>query len=209
MVKISKKTATALIIISGVCIVLGAKHFILNLKPGPEKSDASKMKGNENAPIQIVEHIDFQCPACAAGSKYLKEIMQEHPQEIHLELKNFPLISFHKHSLLSASYAECAARQDKFWAYHDILIEYQPQWRELENVTEIFDLMADKVGLDKAKLADCLKDKSVEEAIMAQRKQGDQLGIKSTPTYFVNGEMLVGAKDLAAKITELLKNVKK
>ncbi len=208
MFKLSKNTATVLIVLSGICIVLGTKHLILNSGPGPAKNNFAKVKGNNNAPIQITEYIDFQCPACAAGAKYLKEMMQQYPNAIRLQLKYFPLISIHKHALLSAHYAECAARQNKFWEFQDLLIEYQPQWHELEKTDEIFDLMGQKVGLDANVLKDCLNDKSVEDLILNQRKEGEQLGIKSTPTYFIDKQMIVGSKDLAAKITEMLKNVK-
>jgi len=207
--KISKQVATIFIIISSVALVLGAKALIFNLRPDPESEDRIKVKGPKSAPITIVEFIDFQCPACATGSKYLRDFMKTHPEQIRLEMKYFPLTSIHKHAMASSKLAECASKQDKFWAVHDLLIDYQSQWKALDDPSPVFDIIIEKVDLDTDILEVCLEDLSIDSAILADQEKGKSLGVRSTPSYFVNKEMVVGLKELVSKINKLLKEVEK
>jgi len=155
----------------------------------------ARSKGNRQAPIQIVEHIDFQCPACAYGAKLLKEFMQKNPDQVFLQLHHFPL-AMHKHAITASIYAECAARQKKFWEFHDLLIENQDQWKSMEDARPAFQSFAEQVGLKSNALNKCIADPATEAAILQERTLGTERGIKSTPTYFVNGEMTVGATSL-------------
>jgi len=163
-----------------------------------------RVKGNEKAPLKITEFIDFQCPACARGSIYLKKLIQDHPDLIRLELKYFPL-RMHKHGELSSFYAECAARQGLFWPMHDLLIERQDQWKDLANAEPVFKAMTQQIKLETQKLESCLKDEAVTKVIQTHKDEGGVLGVRSTPTYFVNGEMVVGSNNLTDKINAFLK----
>ena len=110
MKKRSKKFTAVLVLIFCIAIVYGLKAVIGLSAKGESTQAYGKVKGDKNAPVKITEFIDFQCPACAQGAKYLKEEIQRHPELIRLQIKHFPL-KMHRHGLLSAQYAECAAQQ--------------------------------------------------------------------------------------------------
>lgn len=202
----SKLTITIAVIIFAIAIVLSTKFLSRFFASSQLTPAALRVKGNPQAPIRITEFIDFQCPACAQGARYLAQLMTEHPTAIHLELKYFPLPS-HRHGLASARYAECAARQEKFWPFHDRLIERQANWSRLVDATPAFMLIAQEVGLDADRLGACLKDASIDSFITQNHDEGNRRGVKSTPTYYVNGKMVVGSKLLESELGSLLATI--
>jgi len=207
MSKMSKKSVSIIVMIIAVAMVYCFKAFLAPQWIGSTKESPARIKGSKNAPVKIVEFIDFQCPACANGAKYLKQFMEDHPGQIHLEMKYFPL-SMHAHAFMSSRYAQCAAYQGKFWLFHDALIDRQSQWSRMINAQPAFDIMANEVALNPRKLEACLKDSKTDEAVNQDKIEGQALGIKSTPTYFINGEMIVGTKSLKAGIIRLLEESK-
>lgn len=203
MFRISKKTATFLILSISIGLIFGLRFCFSAIKSPSQDQSLAKVKGKEDAPIQIVEFIDFQCPACAKGAKHLKKIIEDNSDKIRLELKYYPL-SVHQHGLLSAQYAECAARQDKFWVFQDYLIDKQKYWEKLKDVKPTFELFAEWSQLDPKDLKNCLEDKSVEDVVSKDKAEGKILGVKSTPTYFINDKMFVGFDQLEAELKRLL-----
>lgn len=202
---LTKKTASILVIIISVVIVLGTKFFLGQFAADVTASASAKVKGKEDAPIQIIEFIDFQCPACAHGAAYLKEVTEKYPDAIRVEVKHYPL-AMHRHGYLSSRYAECAARQGKFWDFQDRLLARQSNWQRLIDPVPAFLQIAQDAHMDKKELESCIKnDESVNKMITKNRAEGRALGIKSTPTYFVNKKMVVGSKSLETDIGELLK----
>ena len=201
----SKKIVSLIVVLFAVGIISGLKAFLNFSQREGRAGNLVRSKGALHAPVRIVEFIDFQCPACAQGAVYLKKFMEEHPGTVRLEMKYFPL-SGHQHSFMSSRYAECAARQKKFWSFHDILIERQDQWKGMVNAMSAFDQMAGELGLDRQRLDQCLHDEKTEQIIQKDKEEGTSLGIQSTPTYFVNGKMVVGMKSLAVELEALLKS---
>jgi len=204
-INISKPAATVLVIISCV-VTVQITAFVLSYFRGTSaaKSVLARSKGNPKADLKITEYIDFQCPACARGAKTLHEVTEKYPAKIYLEIKYFPLDHSHQHAMVSALYAECTARQDKFWLFVDILLEKQGLWAQLTNAEPMFREIAQAVQVDLDQLNSCLVDKGVEEAIFKERDFGKSLGIKSTPTYFINGKMVVGTKSLQEELDKHL-----
>jgi len=182
-----------------IAVVYGVRFFIQSSQSQLGVSESVRVKGESAAPLQVTEFIDFQCPACASGAKYLKKFMEEHPSAVHLEMKYYPL-KMHKHAFLSARYAECAGQQGKFWPFHDYMIKQQKQWSQLEEAKEAFDFIAQKVNLDFGKLERCLEDEELMKIIQKDKEEGKVLGVRSTPTYFINGEIVVGTKMLKEKL---------
>ena len=201
MAKKSKSLVTVGIIVLCVAAVLGFK-FYLDSKGAASQGPQARVKGNPQADIKIVEYIDFECPACAEGAKYLKKYMEEHPDDIYLEMKYFPL-GMHKHAILASTYAECAARQQKFWPVHDLLIERQRQWKRLEDAEPAFKVIAEDAQLDLAQLQVCIENPDVQTVISKDRSEGDVMRIQSTPTYFINGQRVVGYQNLMKEILAL------
>ena len=203
MAQKSKKTITLLIIFIGIAVVFGAKIYFGSSKDHSMSGSFAKIKGSNDAPVKVTEFIDFQCPACAFGAKYLKEVMQRHPELIRLQLKHFPL-QMHKHGFLSAQYAECSAEQGKFWQMHDLLLARQNNWKRLDDPRPAFDQMISEAGIDAKAIKECVGSGRADRIIERNRTEGGNRKIRSTPTYFVNGKMVVGKKSLELEINRYL-----
>jgi protein-disulfide isomerase len=201
--KASKTKVTIMIALALVASVIAFKFFQQYFSPALEEVLNPRVKGNENAPIKIAEYIDLQCPACAQGAKILKTLMEDHPDAIRLELHYYPL-SNHKHGFLSATYAECAARQGKLWMFVELILENQSKWATTMNPVSIFENYAKTAGVDLRKLDSCLEDPNVSKFIAQSKTEGDIKKVKSTPTYFINGEMMVGSRTLQATLEKLI-----
>ncbi|MBF0489210.1 MAG: thioredoxin domain-containing protein [Candidatus Omnitrophica bacterium] len=196
---LSKKNLTVLIIISVVAVVLIVKWIQFNSAVVIDPV-AARTKGPQTAKINIVEFIDFECPACAYGAGKLKEYIEAHPGDIRLEVKYYPLMNIHHHALQVASYVECSARQGKFWPFFDPLMAQQAQWSPLVNAEGIFDQLAKGAGMDMGKLKTCLSLEDVSKTIMSEKNMGRSLSVQSTPTYFINKKMVVGGKSLVDEL---------
>ena len=203
MPKKSKKIIAVIILIVCVAIVYTIKAVIGPSVMGFSTQVDGKTKGYKNAPVKITEFIDFQCPACAVGAKYLEEQIQSYPELIRLQIKHYPL-EMHIHGLLSAQYAECANQQEKFWSFHDLLFSRQSNWARLVNAKQAFDQIAHEVGLNVDNLSACLQDKKITEIIARNKTEGAARGVRSTPSYFVNGKLIVGKQSLELEIQKYL-----
>ncbi len=164
----------------------------------------TKGKGPVDAPIQIHEYSDFQCPACMKVIPVLNDLMTNYPNQIYLLFHHFPLES-HNLSLIAHQAAECAANQNQFWPYHDELYAQQPKWALLPDPTEEFLRYAQKAGLDLDIFAKCLADPSVKRRVLAEKAESERLRISSTPTFFINGERVLGAVELKIKGDVIIK----
>ena len=196
------KQRSAIILVVGVTVVVVAVKIFLSISARPIDPALMRAKGDPKAKVQIIEFIDFQCPACAAGALKLKEYFAGHPDDIHVAMKYFPLIAAHKHAMTSSMYTECAARQGKFWALHDILVERQAQWSPLISAEGMFTQFAREAGMDEKALRSCLASGDLEQSIMQDRDLGRSLGVQSTPTYFINNKMVVGSKSLVDELDQ-------
>lgn len=181
--------------------IMGVKAF--QGMSSTASGNTEHIKGNSSASIQIVEYMDFQCPACVFGAKMVKEYVEKHPDKIGLKLKHFPL-RMHQHAETAAIYTECAGRQNKFWEFHDMLVNGHALWSKSTLVTSHFQGFAKKLNLNLDKLAVCIEKDEIRQKIRDDQSDGNALGIRSTPTYFVNEERLVGPKSLKLKLDELL-----
>lgn len=144
--------------------------------------------GDKNAPVQIVEFADFQCPYCRAAEGSIKQVRQQYGNKVRLVYMDFPL-GFHPHALDASMAARCANEQGKFWPYHDALLADQSK-------LDLSDLRttAAKLGLDTASFNHCLDSKKYRAAVISDRDQGTKLGLTGTPTFFLNGRELSGAQ---------------
>ena len=87
------------------------------------------VKGNKDAPITIVEYLDFECEACGAYYPVVKRLSEEYKDEVKFVVRYFPLPG-HKNSMTSALAVEAAGKQGKYWEMHNILFENQRDWGE-------------------------------------------------------------------------------
>jgi len=201
----NKLLSTLVIVLVLVGVLVGVKHFL-----APKKAvinlQMARAKGNPDARVKIVEFVDFQCPACAYGIKYLKTFFDQHPNDLYLQVRYFPLTNMHHHAMISALYSECASRQGKFWELDDLMIPDQSQWAQLINPEPVFQSMAVQVGINMDQLNTCLASDDARRVINDEKSLGQTLGIVSTPTYFINNKMVVGTKSLQDELKTYFPN---
>jgi protein-disulfide isomerase len=149
-------------------------------------------KGPADAPIQIVEFSDFQCPFCARAGATLQQIADKYGDQVQIFFRDFPL-PFHNRAQAAAEAAQCANEQGKFWEYHDLLFTKQ---NALEN--DQLKQYAAELGLDATKFAACLDQGSFAQAVKNDHIEGGKLGVSGTPAFFINGRFLSGAQPYEA-----------
>jgi protein-disulfide isomerase len=155
------------------------------------------VRGPADAAITLVEFSDFECAYCAKAFRDLRDLERRHAGSIRVEFRHFPLdphcnpnipSRVHRSACLAAIAAECAARFGRFWEYHDRLFADQNRLGRDGLVATAADL-----GIDPAAFTACLDDPEPRTRVLADAAVGARLGVKSTPTLFINGRTVEGA----------------
>lgn len=146
--------------------------------------------GGKDAKVTIVEFSDFQCPFCAKGADVLKELKKKYGNKIKVAFKNFPL-PFHNHAEKAAVAGLCANEQssDLFWKMHDAMFANQDALN-----TEGLKATAKKIGLKMDQFEKCLSEDKYLAQAKADMEEGRKIKVKSTPTFFINGQLINGAQ---------------
>lgn len=152
---------------------------------------SSPVKGDSNAPITIVEFSDFECPFCKRGTDTAKKIMEMYPGKVKLVFKHAPL-PFHQSATPAAKASIAAAKQGKFWEYHDVLFSSQGQLAPDVNA-EFYVKTAKDLGLNVDKFKADLKGEDIEKTLKSDQAEGQKLSVQGTPAFFVNGVAVRGA----------------
>ncbi len=149
----------------------------------------SPFLGDKNAKITIVAYSDFQCPFSKKGSEILKELRDSYGDKVKIVHKDFPL-PFHNKAKEMAQGALCANEQSNkfFWNFYYKLFENQ--------MVPSLDDISKEVGLNQEKFSKCINSKKYEGKIDEEIKEAIKLGIKSTPTFFINGKIINGAHNI-------------
>ena len=161
----------------------------------------SKIRGNEKAPVTIVEFSDFQCPYCSKLQSTLKEALKAYPDDARLVFKDFPL-SFHKQAKNAAKASHAAGEQGKYWEMHDLIFENYNKLTE-----DKFEEFANKLKLDMSKFTADYSSTKYDKQIQQDINTGRSVGVSGTPTLFVNGKRMRGRSldDLKAAIEGYIK----
>ncbi len=151
----------------------------------------SPYEGKKNAPVTMIECSDFQCPFCARFFNDTQTELRKNEikdGKVKLVFKNFPL-PFHQYAEKAAEAAECANKQGKFWQMHDLLFSSGGRL-DIDSLKSY----AKKIGLDQGKFDHCLDSGETAGMVSADKAQCAAAGVQGTPTFFINGKMLVGAQ---------------
>jgi len=144
-------------------------------------TDKDHTQGLPDAAIELVVYCDFECPFCKKADEIVKEILKELEGSVSYVFRHFPL-SMHPHATHAAVAAEIAATQDKFWEMNDILFENQ------KFLDDSYLLQYAKIiGLDTYQFEKGFDQESFYEKVKADYESGEENGVDSTPTFFVNG----------------------
>ncbi len=151
------------------------------------------LKGPREAKITVVEYSDFQCPYCKQASDMLPALTKKYKDKIKVVFKQFPLPN-HDWAKPASVASLCAYEQgnDKFWKVHDLIFKHQKEIT-LENSNDKFKKFAKQSGLNSDKFSKCLKSDAVAKRVDQEIDEGNQIGVRSTPTFIVDGIIVSGA----------------
>ena len=153
--------------------------------------------GPANAPVHLEEFGDFECPPCGMFHPILEQMHEEFGDKLRITFREFPLVPTHQHALAAASAAEAAGIQGKFWEMHDLIYEHQNDWKTQFDVRPVFEGYAKQIGIDVERYKRDVGGDLVAQRIFQDGKRGHSLGVKGTPTVFINGRE-VSFEDLPA-----------
>lgn len=149
--------------------------------------------GPDDAPITIVEFSDFQCPFCRRfHDETYQALLDAYPNQIRFVYRNLPLTSIHPAAMPSAIASLCANDQNAYWEYHEKLFSSET----LDEPT--FIQYATDLNLNVDEFTACLSSGKHDEFIQQDMDFSINLGVQSTPTFFVNGLAIVGAQPLSS-----------
>lgn len=194
--------ATLIAVAVAVALVLAAiVYALVNQDPTPSADNGGETpsvtrssshvldEGGDGA-VTVVEFLDFECEACGAFYPIVEDLREQFAGEITYVVRYFPLPG-HTNSTNAALAAEAAAAQGRFEDMYNRLFETQAQWGEAqESRADVFRGFAEELGLDMAAYDKAVADPATLLRVELDLKEGQGLGVSSTPTFFVDGEML-------------------
>jgi protein-disulfide isomerase len=142
----------------------------------------SAVRGPANAPVTIVEFADYECPFCARNVPLVNQLLEAYPDKLNFVYKEFPLTSIHRNALGASKAAIAAQNQGKYWEMHDLLFE---NFQKLG--ADDLPAHAAKVGLDVERWKKDMESEAVDKRVQEDLRLGRAVGVRGTPTMFVNG----------------------
>lgn len=166
--------------------------------------DHSPIKGDKNAPITIVEFLDPECEACRSMHPIVQQLLTEYNGKIKVVIR---YMLFHGNSRLAAVSLEEARDQGKYDQALDILFEKQPEWADHANPrADLIPTFLQQAGVNVEKFDSSLLVTKHGQKVDMDHSDGTALGVRQTPTFFVDGEKLpsIGYQPLKEAIEDAL-----
>lgn len=156
---------------------------------GMDDAKSIHILGNPDAPVTLEEFGDFQCPPCGMLSGPINQLEQDFRPRLRVIFRHFPL-AMHQHAREAALASEAAGQQGRFWQMHDVLYREQAVWSKAADVRPLFDAYAGLLGLKIDRFKKDMESDEVKRRVTADQEQGTALGVKITPTVFINNRAL-------------------
>ncbi len=162
----------------------------ISLEPPRQKVAAADgaARGPANAPIELIEFSDFQCPYCFNANPTVQHVLSAYGDRIRFVYRHYPLPS-HPNARPAAEASQCAAEQGQFWQYHDRLFADQGKLAD-----DDLKQSAAALGLDAGRFNACFDSHKYKARVEADMQAGNEAGVNGTPAFFINGRMLSGAQ---------------
>ena len=167
-------------------IIPFGKHPFESAKLELQKKATGPARGPTNAPVNVVEFSDLQCPHCKEANPTIERLVEDDP-DVHFVFQNFPL-PMHNWAQKAAAYADCTAKfsSDAFWKFIASVYEAQAEITA-ENADQKLTELADKAGVKGPDVAACSTQNDTQARVEASISLGKSLDVNSTPTLFING----------------------
>jgi protein-disulfide isomerase len=152
--------------------------------------DDDPVYGRDDAPVTLIEFSDYECPYCQKWhAEVLPRLMETYPEQVRFVFRDFPLSSIHSNAAPAAEAANCAGDQGSYWEYNSLLFQ-----RTLGLGSEALTSYAAQLNLDAVKFKECVDSRRHQAEVEADYEFAANFGIRSTPTFFINGLAVVGAQ---------------
>ncbi len=164
--------------------------------PFSPKIDAkTRIRGDKDAPITLVEYSDFECPYCGKGFRVVEKLRDQYGKKLRFIYKNMPLVNLHPQAMPAARWLEAVAIQspEKAWLFHDQMFENQEKLGDAKTADEFFHKTVKDLGLDDKKAEKDAASAAVQAKIDADSKEAQEFGFTGTPGFLVNGVAVRGA----------------
>jgi len=158
--------------------------------------------GPADAPIQIVEFADFECPGCRVLYARMHEILKKYEGKYRFVFRNYPLDQecnpsirqeFHRYACLAASYTRCAGEQGRFWQALDFVFT-DPVMTDERTTFDVRGFLVDQVsqtlGLDREAMDECMTSRRYYQKLQRDIEEGNRVGLQSTPSVWINGKLV-------------------
>ncbi|MCO6452533.1 MAG: thioredoxin domain-containing protein [Caldilineales bacterium] len=193
------------VIVAGVVLILGLVWWSnrpqpieltdVNTEQAPG-ADGLAWGGPEGAPVVLVDFSDFQCQFCGRhATETVPDLMARYGDNPNFRYEYRPFVLFAGSvSQNAAEAAVCAAEQNRFWPYHDVLFSNQGAEASGVFTDDNLRAMAEAVGMDMGAFNDCYRSGVAKRTVNDAVSEGRRLGVTSTPSFFLNGELISGAQ---------------
>jgi protein-disulfide isomerase len=215
---ITRRAFTAALSLTGLAALAGLSPLrLITEAMAQNAADVAKPQslpdmaiGPANATVTVTEYASMTCPHCANFNETVFPKLKSEfidSGKVRYVFREFPLDI---KAAAGAMLARCIAKDDapKYFAVIDLLFRQQNEW-VMKNTTETLTRIGKQAGLSQQQVEECLKDQALLEKIAADQKYANEvLKVNSTPTFFINGEMLKGETsfdEFSKRINSLLK----
>ncbi|HKP49796.1 MAG TPA: thioredoxin domain-containing protein [Gemmatimonadales bacterium] len=174
----------------------------VTIQPSDTSGFHGYVKGSKDAPVEITEFADYQCPFCQTFATLQMPTIEDrliNSGRLRWRYRDFPLQQ-HQFSRLAAHSAACADEQGKYWAQHEQIYQGQSEWAAARDAGPFFRNYARTAGLDLGRYDSCMKSGKYAGRIQASYNEGVQLGVSSTPTLLIGNRLYRGRLDSDAII---------
>jgi len=161
----------------------------------PKIDDKTRVRGDKDAPITLVEYSDFECPYCQKGFQIVEALKEKYGKRMRFIYKHMPLVNLHPQAMPAARWQEAVALQspEKAWDFHDTMFKNQEKLGDAKTADEFFHQTVKDMGLDVKKAEKDASSQAVQDKIDADSKEGAEFGFTGTPGFLVNGVAVRGA----------------
>jgi protein-disulfide isomerase len=152
----------------------------------PPVSAQDRLLGKPDAPVTIIEYGSLTCPHCAEFDRVTMPEIKKNWIDTGKARLVFRLFPLNKLDVHAAMLAECVP-PERYFAFIDIVYQSQAEWMQASDPQQALGNIARLAGLGEDKIRRCLADKSIQDAVVATAFAAQQIGVDSTPTFFING----------------------
>ena len=197
------RIALGLIVIAGVVFLgyryLGGTPVSIPANVVVTTADTAGFRGyvigDANAPVEITEYADYQCPGCANFDQVQWPVVVNtliKTGKVRWRYRDFPLDNLHSHTRVAAHAAACADEQGKYWEAKGGLFARQNDWAFTSDPMPVYQEIMQSSGVDVPKWMDCMQSAKYAGRIQASQDEGTLVGIYETPSFVVGGRIYTG-----------------